>query len=161
QHTPDVRAAFMAIPPMVRPGGSVVVDVYKDTFFTRVLSTKYLIRPLTRRIAPSVLYRLTRAWVDALWPLTRLLTRIPRVGPSLNWPLLVPDYRGLGLSEPVLKEWAYLDAFDMLAPQYDTPQTLETIRRWFDEARLVEVDVRYGYNGIQGRGRVPGAQPES
>jgi SAM-dependent methyltransferase len=155
QHTPDVRAAFMAIPPMVRAGGSIVVDVYKDTFPARALATKYYVRPLTRRIDPPVLYRLTRAWVDTLWPLTRLVARIPKIGSSLNWRLLVPDYRFLGLPEPLLKEWAQLDAFDMLAPRYDTPQTLTTMRRWFDEAGLVDIDVGYGYNGIQGRGRVP------
>jgi hypothetical protein len=90
-----------------------------------------------------------------------LVGRIPRIGPSLNWRLLVPDYRHFGLPENVLKEWAYLDAFDMLAPQYDTPQTLTTVRRWFDEAGLVDSDVRYGYNGIQGRGRVAGNRPQS
>ena len=57
----------------------------------------------------------------------------------------------------MLKEWAYLDTFDMLAPRYDIPQTLRTVRGWFSEAGLTEVEVEFGYNGIQGRGKTPAA----
>ena len=55
----------------------------------------------------------------------------------------------------MLKEMAYLDTFDMLSPKYDKPQTKNTIMNWFEEARLENCDVSYGYNGIVGRGKVP------
>src|SRR5207248_3605674 len=44
QHTPDVRQAFLALPPMLKPGGELVVDVYKKTFFRTCLATKYYAR---------------------------------------------------------------------------------------------------------------------
>jgi len=38
---------------------------------------------------------------------------------TLNWMLLIADYRGiLDLSEEQLKEWAILDTFDVLSPMY-------------------------------------------
>jgi hypothetical protein len=40
-------------------------------------------------------------------------------------------------------------------PLTDRPQTLRAVRSWFAEAGLVDVQVPPGYNGIQGRGRLP------
>ncbi|HIA38820.1 MAG TPA: hypothetical protein EYN86_04870 [Planctomycetes bacterium] len=133
----------------------VVVDVYKKTIFSLVLHTKYYVRPLKRRIAPERLYRLTRKWVDLMWPLHTLIRKIPKIGHSINWRLLVADYSTWGVNGQLLKEWAYLDTFDMLGPRYDSPQTLSTVKIWFQEAGLDDVEVIYGYNGIEGRGKKP------
>ena len=157
QHTPDVRAAFRAVVDAVKPGGHVTIDVYKKpSGMRRFIATKYWVRPLTRRIRPALLYRLTRAYVSLVWPLWRLISRIPRIGKKLNWMLLVADYRGVyAMSDTHLREWAILDTFDMLGPVYDRPQSLDTVQQWFVEAGLSEIDVHYGYNGIEGRGRRP------
>lgn len=152
QHTPDPREAFMSLTRFLRPGGILVVDVYKKTLLNHILQTKYWVRPLTRGRDPETLYAWVRRYVDIMWPLASVLRRIPKIGVPLNWRLLIGDYSNQGVPEARLKEWAYLDTFDMLSPQYDSPQTLDTVRRWFHEARLTDVDVRYGYNGIQGRG---------
>ena len=56
------------------------------------------------------------------------------------------------VTEKQLKEWAILDTFDNLAPKFDQRQTLSTLRKWFSECEMEEVDVHYGYNGIEGRG---------
>lgn len=155
QHTPDPRRAFACLPPQLRPGGQLVVDIYKRTFVSVYLSPKYYVRPITRRMNPGHLYRLVKHYVDFMWPICSLIQKIPKIGPSLNWRLLVADYSNLGLHGDRLKDWAYLDTFDMLSPRYDRPQTLTTMRRWFQEQGLVDVEVGYGYNGIEGRGRVP------
>jgi len=94
----------------------------------------------------------------AICPTSFAQGSIPRIGTPLNWRLLIGDYTNAGVPSSKLKEWAYLDTFDMLAPKYDSPQTLETVRGWFDAAKLVEVDVRHGYNDIQGRGTRHGAE---
>ncbi|MBM4031737.1 MAG: methyltransferase domain-containing protein [Planctomycetes bacterium] len=158
QHTPDPRRAFMAIVEQLKPGGAIASDVYPKDIKHCLLSPKYLVRLFTRRRDPERLYRGVRRYVDFMWPLARLLRRIPRIGPSLNWGLLVADYsRELpGAPDATLKEWAYLDTFDILSPRYDKPQTLRTFRSWHREAGLVDIDVRRGYNGIEGRGRKPG-----
>jgi SAM-dependent methyltransferase len=155
QHTPNPPQAFAALPPLLKPGGELVVDVYKRTFFATFLATKYYVRFLTRRLEPQRLYRFTRKWVDFWWPLCRVISKVPKIGNSLNWRLLVADYASYGLQGDLLKEWAYLDTFDMLSPRYDLPQTLGTVRRWFREAGLEGVEAHYGYNGIEGRGRIP------
>jgi len=153
QHTPDVQKAFLALPPMLKPNGELVVDVYRKSFFRTYLATKYYVRPLLKDMEPTHLYHLTRKWVDFMWPLTQLIRKIPYIGPTLNWRLLVPDYSREGLEGSILKEWAYLDAFDMLSPRYDSPQTINTLLNWFQKAEMMDISVHNGYNGIEGHGR--------
>jgi len=155
QHTPDVERAFRCLPLYLKRGGHIAADVYRrPEGLKRFFTTKYWARPLTRRMPPATLYRLVRAYVTALGPVARLIRRIPRVGKKLNWALLIADHGGvLPLPEPVLREWAILDAFDMLSPAYDSPQRLETVQQWFRDAGLTDCEVEYGYNGIEGRGR--------
>jgi SAM-dependent methyltransferase len=162
QHTPRVREAFLSLPRYLRHGGSLVVDVYSKPIGLRKLAmTRYWIRPITRRIAPEKLYRLCKKYVSIMWPLASVISRLPRIGRHLNWMLFIADYRGkYQLSEELLKEWAILDTFDMLSPAYDSPQAIETVRSWFAEAALENVEVKYGYNGIEGRGARPLETPQ-
>ncbi len=155
QHTPDVARSFAVLPTYLRPGGQLAIDVYRrPRGIRRLFNTKYMVRPLTRRVPPERLYRLTSRYVHTMWPVARLLARVPVLGRRLNWMLLIGDYQGvLPLTDAELREWAVLDTYDMLAPAYDTPQDLETVRAWFATAGLEEVDVHIGYNGIEGRGR--------
>ncbi len=157
QHTPDVHKSFRCLSEMVRGSGSLVVDVYeKLSTLKRLLSTKYWIRPVTRRLPPKALYPITKAYVTLMWPIARIINLIPRYGRRINWGLLVVDYRGVyPLSEAHLLEWAILDAFDMLSPTYDNPQAIETVRAWFQEAGFVNVEVQHGHNGIEARGVKP------
>jgi hypothetical protein len=143
----------MALSPMLKPGGELVVDVYRKNLIGSFLQTKNYVRPLTRNMSPERLYRLTTKWVDAMWPLSRAFGKIPRIGHSINWRLLVADYSFAGVTGDLLKEWAYLDTFDMLSPRYDSPQTLSTMRKWFGGAGLTDVEVSKGYNGIEARGK--------
>ena len=48
----------------------------------------------------------------------------------------------------MLKEWSYLDTFDMLAPRYDRPARLGTVKRWAQHAHLTDVSVAYTPHGI-------------
>ena len=79
-----------------------------------------------------------------MWPLARLLRKVPRIGLPLTPRLLIQDYSSLlpDADDATLKELAYLETFDMLSPIYDKPQTLKAFRRWFEEAGLREIEVR-------------------
>lgn len=155
QHTPDPARAFRALPGFLRPGGRLVVDCYiKSGTWRDLAMTKYWARHVTKRVPHPLLYRACQAYVRALWPALGVTQR--RLGNWFSWLLLVSDYRGLyDLPDAKLREWAVLDTFDSLSPAHDHPQTVGTVRRWFEEAGLIEVDVRPGYNGIEGRGTRP------
>jgi SAM-dependent methyltransferase len=154
QHTPDPRRAFLSLQGPLRPGGWLAVDVYALRWYTPLL-TKYWVRPLTRRLSPERLHRACRRWVHAMWPLARHLARLPG-GTLLNQMLLVQDNGRLyDLTDAQRREWAVLDTFDILSPAFDAPQRLRRVRRWFEEAEMEAVEVHYGWNGIEGRGRRP------
>jgi len=151
QHTPDVAKAFAALPPMVRGEGRLCVDFYWKRFRT-MLHTKYLLRPITKRVPQQKLFGLLQRSVPFLLALSQGLGHVPLLGRVLKRLVPVANYTGIyPLSDQQLREWALLDTFDMLAPAYDKPQTQATVRRWLDEAKLVDVEVFHGGH-LVGRG---------
>jgi SAM-dependent methyltransferase len=157
QHTPRPRDSFVALCRMLAPGGRIATDVYPRTIGRYWLNSKYWVRPLTRRLRPEALYRLTRAYVERAWPLAKRVRRIPRIGPTLVWRMLVADYSREfpTASDEQLREWAVLDTFDMLSPAYDYPQTAREFRSWHQSSGLEEIEVVWGHNGWEGRGVLP------
>lgn len=152
QHTPDVRAAFAALAEQMAPEGRLAVDLYPELLANR-LWPKYWLRPVTKRVPPERLLPVVSRMVDALWPLSLALGRVPGVGRKLRHLLPVVNYEGvLPLSPEELKAWAVLDTFDMLAPAHDHPQSVETLATWFRAAGIVDAEVfRRGL--VVGRGR--------
>lgn len=157
QHTPDVRGAFMALRDQLAPHGRLAVDLYPRTPWN-VVWPKYWLRPLTKRIGPERLFPAVTRMVNLLWPFSLALGRVPHLGRKLRHALPVANYEGaLPLTRRQLKEWAVLDTFDMLAPAHDHPQNVSTVRTWFEQARLTDIDVfRRGL--VVGRGRRPSAE---
>lgn len=157
QHTPDPEAAFRSLVRQVRPGGHLVIDSYAQTLAAR-LQWKYLLRPITKRMRKETLYSLIERVTPPLVPLARALRRLGgRAGARL---VPIVEYSHLGLASDLNVQWAILDTFDMYSPAHDHPASEATVRRWYEEAGFVELDVRPGPNGVVGRGRRPVA-PEA
>jgi 2-polyprenyl-3-methyl-5-hydroxy-6-metoxy-1,4-benzoquinol methylase len=149
QHTPDPERAFRSLSEMVRPGGELVIDVYAKTLAAR-LQWKYVLRPLTRRMDTGTLYRLVSRWTPRMIPMARWLRAIGgRVGAKL---VPIVEYSHLGLSPQLNREWAILDTFDMYSPAHDYPQSVASVKRWFDGAGFAKISVRRGPNGVVGKG---------
>jgi hypothetical protein len=87
-----------------------------------------------------------------LLPMSQALGAIPAVGRFLKRMIPVANYAGVyPLSAQQMKEWALLDTFDMLAPEYDKPQPPGRVRGWLEAAGLAGVEVfREGH--LVGRG---------
>ena len=152
QHTPDPAAAFMNLTRYVRPGGDLAVDVYTRNFVA-LLQWKYLLRPITKRMSKKTLYSLIEKVTPVLIPVARVLRKVGgRAGARL---VPITEYSHLKLSPELNKQWAILDTFDMYSPAHDHPQSTTGVRHWFEAASFVEIDVRYGPNGVVGTGRKP------
>jgi SAM-dependent methyltransferase len=156
QHTPDVRRAFAALPPMLAGGGRLCVDFYEKSWKSALLP-KYWLRPFARRLPRAKLFALCERLVPKLLPLSRALNRVPIVGSTLRRAVPVANHQGvLPLSPAQLQEWALLDTFDWLAPAYDNPQTAATVRRWLEQANLLAIEVlKAGH--LTARGTAPDA----
>jgi SAM-dependent methyltransferase len=154
QHTPDVAGTFRALVDQVAPGGRLVVDVYRRWWRGR-LHPKYLLRPVTTRMDQGRLFALIERATPSLLRVSRLAGRVPLVGRHLRKVVPVADYEGiLPLTPSQREEWAVLDTFDWLAPRYDQPQDVDTLRAWFERAGLEDIEVRVIHH-LTGRGRVP------
>lgn len=121
QHTPDVHGSFFALLPLIDENGRLCVDFYWKRIRT-MLHTKYLLRPLTKRMPKQLLFRLLKRIVPFLLFACQKLGAIP-------------------LNQTQLKEWALLDTFDMLAPAYDSPQTTKAVRSWCVKVGLDDIEV--------------------
>jgi SAM-dependent methyltransferase len=146
QHAPDVKRAFMALPRQLKKGGRLAVDLY-PRLWRNLLWPKYWLRLLTRRLSPRALHALVSRAFPVLYPISQALGRVPLAGRQLRYAVPVANYEGvLPLTPAQLREWAFLDTFDMLGPRYDKPQSLETLRGWFEEAGLSDIRVsRMGF----------------
>jgi SAM-dependent methyltransferase len=141
QHTPDVGRAFAALPPMVRAGGRLCVDFYGRGFGT-MLHAKYLFRPITKHMSQQRLLRILQSAVPVLLPVSQVLAGVPAVGRFLKRLIPVANYTGMyPLNAQQLREWALLDTFDMLAPEYDQPQPAARVRCWLEAADLAGIEV--------------------
>lgn len=141
QHTPDVAKAFAALPPMVAPGGRLCVDFYEKSWKS-LLTPKYWLRPITKRVRQDRLFAGLERWMPHLLSLSRALARLPLVGKSARHLVPVVNYEGvLPLSEVQHREWSLLDTFDWLAPAFDNPQTARTVDAWLRRAGMEQIEV--------------------
>jgi SAM-dependent methyltransferase len=134
QHTPDFAKAVTALVAMARPGGEIVVDFYPIRGWWTKIHAKYLLRPMTRRMAHDRLMRLLDANLDGLIAVARGLDRVglhvlSRFLPLVDLRTLPPD-----MSAEQQREAILLDTFDMMSPEYDQPQRIETVAEMFRQA---------------------------
>jgi SAM-dependent methyltransferase len=156
QHCPDVARAFRSLVPFLRPGGEIVIDVYEKTNGFPPL--KYLVRPFVKHLSTKSLYNLLRLTIPPAFEVKKAIHRIPALGPSLG--VLIPigpvsHAPRLNYTDEELKQVKILSALDMLSPIHDRPQRMEDVRMWFEEAGLVEIQLKRGYNGINAKGKRP------
>ena len=145
QHTPDPQGAVRALPRLLKAGGRIAVTIYERKPWTPLYS-KYLLRPVTKRLDQRLLLAAIRGLMPVLFPLTDLMFRLPVLGRLLMFAVPVANYVGeRELSRQQRYAWAILDTFDMLSPQYDQPQT----QKEAEEALAAE--------GIVGLARLPNA----
>lgn len=157
QFCPDVEGAFRSMLPFLRSGGEIVVDVYERSKFPPL---KTFVRPVTKRMKTENLYKLLSWTIPPAFDVKKAIHQVPAVGPQLA--KLIPIGaishvdRGLNYTDDELKQVKILSALNMLSPAYEHPQRMEDVRRWFAESGLVEVELKRGYNGINGKGRRAG-----
>jgi SAM-dependent methyltransferase len=123
-HTPNTRAAFLKLPPLLRPGGRLAIWVYAPRL--RWLVGGAILRVVTPRLPKRWLLRLSRA-VSPLYHVHRipLLGRLTRVA--------------LPVSLELDPEWRWLDTFDWYSPRYQWKHGAPEVEAWFREAGLGQI----------------------
>ena len=141
QHTPDVEKSVQALIEMAKPGTEVVVDFYPITGWWTKLHAKYLLRPYSKKMSHEKLYQKIDKNMDKLIKTYRFFSKLG-VGRLFNRFLPICDIDGTlpkGLPYDQLRELCVLDTFDMYSPQYDQPQKISTVVKWFQQNGMKDV----------------------
>lgn len=125
-HTPDTRAAFRAVVPLLRDGGWLAVFLYAHGHY-HYLSDFW--RKVTTRLPRRLVYYLATVAVPLYW-----VHKIPVLGkaiqfalPTANW----PNWR-----------WRWLDTFDWYTPTFQWKHTWPEVYSWFHEEGFREIQLR-------------------
>ena len=151
QHTPDPKAAFMNLVKHVKSGGKISIDIYLKDWKIAAHKSKYLYRPITKRMNTDTLLKIIQWYIPKWIPIDTFFRKIPLLN---GITVIIPcwNYIDWQLTHKQRVEWAILDTFDALAPKYDKPQTIKEISSWFMEANLENIDIQKGGNGIIANG---------
>lgn len=141
-HTPDTRAYFNRLVPLLKPGGTIAIWVYpaEGDYLTR---RRWI--PFTNKIPPRMFYRWCRWFVP--WAQRRL--HYPWVG-ALRRVFPFPSH-GLGV------EYDILDTFDGYSPTFHGVHSVTEVESWFRAAGLEEVHAPSEWTTCM-RGRRPGGR---
>ncbi|MFN2492462.1 MAG: methyltransferase domain-containing protein [Pyrinomonadaceae bacterium] len=139
QHTPDPENAVRALPRVLKAGGRIAVTIYERKPWT-FWNAKYLVRPVTKRLAQRKLLVTIKGLMPILFPVTEVAFRVPYLKRFFHFAIPVANY----VEEPELSmrqryNWAILDTFDMLAPQYDQPQTQKKVESVLGNEGIIEI----------------------
>jgi SAM-dependent methyltransferase len=139
QHTPDPQQTMRTLPRVLRQGGRIAITAYERKPWT-MLYAKYLLRPLTKRVDKQKLLSGIKVAMPVLFPLTNVLFRLPLAGRFFMFAIPVATYVHERTLTPQQRyDWAILDTFDMLSPQYDQPRTQQEIEDALSAAGVVEL----------------------
>ena len=151
-HTPDPRAAFLALARLLKPGGRIAIWVYpRERPIVETLMD--LQRAVSTRLPLGVLEPLCRVAAPVGGLKRRLMSSpywiVQRLGVALH-------LATIGVSMHPDPEVRACDTLDWYAPRYLSRHTQEEVEGWFAEAGLVDVvdlgkDQRFFHEG-QGNG---------
>jgi SAM-dependent methyltransferase len=150
QHTPDPEKAFYSLVNHLKPGGKIATDIYLKSW-KNYFHVKPYVRAFVKKLAPESLYKFTKKYVNFFWPVARIARR-SKVGQKLISRFVAERSDQLGKADDkLIREWAYLDTFDWFSPAFDQPKRLKEFKAWHHRAKLQNVEVHYGFNGIEAR----------
>jgi 2-polyprenyl-3-methyl-5-hydroxy-6-metoxy-1,4-benzoquinol methylase len=141
QHTPNVHNTVKSILEMANPGGEVVIDFYCLRGWWTKVQAKYIFRPITKKWSHEKLLKKIESNIDWMISASKFFTKIG-IGKLTNRFIPICDIKGTmpqGLTDKELREWCILDTFDMFSPEYDQPQRIKDVKKWFEENGMEQV----------------------
>ena len=134
-HTPNTRAAFEALLPYLKPGGTIAIWVYPNWSQFREAMNKFW-RSLTTRLPHWIVHALSVLGS----PIGAVRGRVYRSRRRLLARLLWQTEKLLpGFSNHPDRRQRICDTFDWFTPQYQWHHTDDEVRSWFEAAGLTNI----------------------
>lgn len=147
-HTPDTRAAFRQLVPLVRPGGTMFVMVYEKQSALRMTLTNAL-RWYMRRLSDERRYEMCRRLVIKNRYVALLLGHLLMVG--------YLDPNNPDLDEKTIQ----FGLFDAYSPRFNYTHTTEEVIEWFRDEGFTDVVSIDQPGAVRVRGIRSGARPRA
>jgi SAM-dependent methyltransferase len=126
-HTPDPPTAFQQLPPLLKPGGKLMVFVYSSYNKAYRAVTEFY-RRFTKRLPQRLLLRLCYVAVPLYY-----VGKVPVIGPFVTR-LLMPVS-----VHPPTHRWRVGNTFDLYSPRYAFAYDHVEVYRWFEEAGMSDI----------------------
>ncbi|MBM4406833.1 MAG: methyltransferase domain-containing protein [Chloroflexi bacterium] len=138
QHTPDPKEAMEALPPFLKPGGSLAYWIYEKRWY-RFLMIRNYIRVVTQRLPRKANWAISLLLVCFFFPVALPMSFIPIL--KKLQPLL-PISPRIWWGRLTLKQswhWTTLDTFDSYSAKYEISQREKDVRKSLTRAGMTDI----------------------
>jgi len=130
QHTPNISKSVKCLCQQTAQNGLLFLDFYPYNGFWTLISSKYILRPITKRMKFDTLYSFFNKYIKYFIRINFFLQKIHlgflnRFIPIADIAKTMPE----DIDKKLLEELVLLDTIDMLTPYYDMPQKISKITK--------------------------------
>lgn len=138
QHTEHPAFIVNELLRCLKPGGELTLTFYENSSWHVMFYSKYLLRPLTKRIPPQILLWIISKSSTIWFPITRKLFSLPSpLNRIFRFILPIANYVEFHyVNKMDARSEAILDTFDMLSPAYDRPIKKSEILAWIEDSGM-------------------------
>jgi 2-polyprenyl-3-methyl-5-hydroxy-6-metoxy-1,4-benzoquinol methylase/ribosomal protein S27AE len=136
QHTQNPKDIVIELMRILKNKGELVISFYENRGVRTRMYSKYLIRPITKRMPHATLLNTITNTSKYWFPITKYLFSLPKpLGKFFAYILPFANYVNFKYeNQEDAKQEAILDTFDMLSPKFDKPIKRREIIKWVHEA---------------------------
>jgi ubiquinone/menaquinone biosynthesis C-methylase UbiE len=132
QHTKNPDIIVKELIRCLKVDGELTLTFYENSSWHVKFYSKYLVRPITKRLPPQLLLKYLDATSKVWFPVTSWLFSLPKPWSRL-FRFIIPianyvEFEYLSKTDALSE--SILDTFDMLSPAYDRPIKKSTILKW-------------------------------
>jgi len=138
QHTSEPAKIVKELLRCLKIDGEITLTFYENSSWHVLWYSKYLVRPLTKRLPKALLLKVIEK-TSLLWfPLTSFLFSLPgNLSRGFRFLIPIANYVEYKYTSPkIARDEAILDTFDMLSPSYDRPIKKSEIQSWISESGI-------------------------
>lgn len=139
QHTSAPETIVKELFRCLKIGGEITLTFYENSSWHVKLYSKYLIRPITKRIPSGQLLKIIDRSSCFWFPVTSKLFALPAPFSRIfRFIIPVANYVEFNYRDSrSAREEAILDTFDMLSPRFDRPIKKTEVLKWLDSQEIL------------------------
>ena len=139
QHTSEPARIVKELLRCLKVGGEITLTFYENSSWHVLWYSKYVVRPLTKRLPKALLLKVIEKTSPIWFPLTSFLFSLPgNLSRGFRFLIPVANYVEYKYANPkIARDEAILDTFDMLSPSYDKPIKKSEIHSWVTDSGII------------------------